>query len=167
MTGMFLLILILLPLLSAIIAPLLKPKAATYLTSLFFLLPFFGIIYSVLTNYTPVIHLMTFSAPIGEIYLNFDFIAHALGLTICIVSAMIAMFALPYMQHRFEEMELDVEKEFRTYIFLYDLYAASMLWLVYSGNLILLYVFLEIALITAFLLIYFYGYGNRQWVGQL
>ncbi|HUV02671.1 MAG TPA: complex I subunit 5 family protein [Desulfobacteria bacterium] len=164
---MFLLILILLPLLSAIIAPLLKPKAATYLTSLFFLLPFFGIIYSVLTNYTPVIHLMTFSAPIGEIYLNFDFIAHALGLTICIVSAMIAMFALPYMQHRFEEMELDVEKEFRTYIFLYDLYAASMLWLVYSGNLILLYVFLEIALITAFLLIYFYGYGNRQWVGQL
>jgi formate hydrogenlyase subunit 3/multisubunit Na+/H+ antiporter MnhD subunit len=167
MTGMFLLILILLPLLSAVIAPLLKPKAATYLTSLFFLLPFFGIIYSVLTNYTPVIHLMTFSAPIGEIYLNFDFIAHALGLTICIVSAMIAMFALPYMQHRFAEMELDVEKEFRTYIFLYDLYAASMLWLVYSGNLILLYVFLEIALITAFLLIYFYGYGNRQWVGQL
>jgi NADH-quinone oxidoreductase subunit M len=71
------------------------------------------------------------------------------------------------MAHRFEEMKLGVESEFRKYIFLYDLYAASMLWLVYSGNLILLYIFLEIALITAFLLIYFYGYGNRQWVGQL
>ncbi len=165
--NIFLLYFLILPLLASIIAPLLKPKAATYLTSLFFLLPFFAIIYSVLTGYTAVVPLVTFSAPIGDIYLGFDFISHALGLTICIVSAMIALFALPYMQHRFEEMELDVEKEFRTYIFLYDLYAASMLWLVYSGNLILLYIFLEIALITAFLLIYFYGYGNRQWVGQL
>jgi NADH-quinone oxidoreductase subunit M len=110
---------------------------------------------------------MTFSPPIGEMYLNADFISHAFGLTICIVSAMVALFALPYMNHRFEEMKLSVDGEFRKYIFLYDLYAASMLWLVYSGNLILLYIFLEIALITAFLLIYFYGYGNRRWVGQL
>ncbi|MGB2842486.1 MAG: complex I subunit 5 family protein [Halobacteriota archaeon] len=110
---------------------------------------------------------MLFSPPIGEFYLNFDFISHAFGLTICMVSAMVALFALPYMKHRFEEMERNVESEFRKYIFLYNLYAASMLWLVYSGNLILMYVFLEITLITAFLLIYSYGYGNRKWVGLL
>ena len=167
MIYMILLFFLILPLLAAIIAPFLKPKAATYLTALFFLLPFFAILYSVLTGCTPEIHLTTFSPPIGDIYLGFDFISHAFGLTICIVSAMVALFALPYMKHRFEEMELSVDGEFRKYIFLYDLYAASMLWLVYSGNLILLYIFLEIALITAFLLIYFYGYGNRQWVGQL
>lgn len=158
---------LLLPLLAAFLAPLFKPKAATYLTALFFLAPFFAIISCMFWGCPPEIKIMDFSPPIGEIYLNFDFIAHAFGLTICIVSAMVALFALPYMQHRFEEMELSVESEFRRYIFLYDLYAAAMLWLVYSGNLILLYIFLEIALITAFLLIYFYGYGNRRWVGQL
>lgn len=167
MIGTYLLVLLILPLLAAIIAPFLKPKAATYLTAVFFLLPFFMILYCVLIGYQGEQFLASFSAPIGEIYLGFDFISHAFGLTICIVSAMIALFALPYMEHRFEEMKLGVESEFRKYIFLYDLYAASMLWLVYSGNLILLYIFLEIALITAFLLIYFYGYGNKQWVGQL
>jgi NADH-quinone oxidoreductase subunit M len=96
-----------------------------------------------------------------------DAISHAFGLAICIVSAMVALYSLPYMKHRFEEMGLDLEKEYRKYIFLYDLYAVSMLWLLYSGNLLLLYIFLEIALITSFLLIYFYGYGNRRWVGIL
>ncbi len=159
---------LLLPLIVVCIAPLLTPKKATYLSSLAFIVPFFSILYSLLFKSEPfVIPLMTFSPPIGEIYLNFDFISHAFGLTICLVSAMVALFALPYMKHRFEEMERNVESEFRKYIFLYDLYAASMLWLVYSGNLILLYVFLEITLITAFLLIYSYGYGNRRWVGLL
>jgi formate hydrogenlyase subunit 3/multisubunit Na+/H+ antiporter MnhD subunit len=164
---MMMLYFLLLPLVVVCLAPLLKPKGATYLSFISFILPFFAILYCVLMSCTPEIHLISFSAPIGDIYLNFDFISHAFGLTICIVSAMVALFALPYMKHRFEEMELSVEGEFKKYIFLYQLYAASMLWLVYSGNLILLYVFLEIALITAFLLIYFYGYGNRRWVGQL
>jgi NADH-quinone oxidoreductase subunit M len=163
---MILLYFLILPLLAACLAPLLKPKAATYLTTLFFMLPFFAILSCIFYGCAEI-HLTTFSPPIGELYLTADFISHAFGLTICIVSAMVALFALPYMRHRFEEMELSVEGEFRKYIFLYDLYAASMLWLVYSGNLILLYIFLEIALITAFLLIYFYGYGNRRWVGQL
>ena len=163
---MIMLYVLLLPLLVVCLAPLLTPKKATYLSSLSFMLPFFAILYCIF-NGCADIPPMTFSPPVGEIYLKFDFISHAFGLTICIVSAMVALFALPYMKHRFEEMELSVEGEFRKYIFLYQFYAASMLWLVYSGNLILLYIFLEIALITAFLLIYFYGYGNRRWVGQL
>jgi len=164
---MNMLIFLLLPLIAAFIAPLLKPKAATYLSSIAFLLPFLAIIGCLFNSCPPKIHLMTFSPPIGEFYLHFDMISHAFGLTICIVSAMIALYALPYMTHRFGEMELNVESEFRKYIFLFDLYAASMLWLVYSGNFVLLYVFLEITLITAFLLIYTYGYGNRKWVGIL
>jgi formate hydrogenlyase subunit 3/multisubunit Na+/H+ antiporter MnhD subunit len=164
---MIMLYVLLLPLIVVCIAPLLSSKKATYLSAISFLVPFFAILYCIIKGYTPEISIMTLSAPIGEIYLNFDYIAHAFGLTICIVSAMVALYALPYMVHRFEEMELNVESEFRKYIFLYQFYAVSMLWLVYSGNLILLYVFLEIALITAFFLIYFYGYGNRRWVGQL
>ena len=158
---------LLLPLVVAFVAPLFSPKRATYLSFLAFILPFFAIIYSVFKVAPFEIPLTTFSPPIGEFYLHFDFISYAFGLTICIVSAMIALFALPYMKHRFEEMGREVESEFRKYIFLYDLYAASMLWLVFSGNFVLLYVFLEITLITAFLLIYTYGYGNRKWVGML
>lgn len=165
--NMIMLYFLLLPLIVAFIAPLLRPKGATYLSSAAFLIPFFSILHCIFKGCPSEIHLMNFSPPIGEIYLNFDFISNAFGLTICIVSAMVALFALPYMKHRFEEMECDAESEFRKYIFLYDLYAVSMLWLVYSGNLILLYVFLEITLITAFLLIYRYGYGNRKWVGLL
>ena len=165
--SMILLYFLILPLLAACLAPLLRPKAATYLTTLFFMLPFFAILFCIFHNGRVEIHLMNFPPPIGEIYLNADIISHAFGLTICIVSGMVALFALPYMEHRFKEMELSLEGEFRRYILLYNLYAASMLWLVYSGNLLLLYIFLEIALITAFLLIYFYGYGNRRWVGQL
>ncbi len=164
---MIMLYFLLLPLIVVFIAPLLRPKGATYLSSAAFLIPFFSILYCIFKGCPAEIHLMNFAPPIGEIYLNFDFISNAFGLTICIVSAMVALFALPYMEHRFEEMELKVESEFRRYIFLYDFYAVSMLWLVYSGNLILLYVFLEITLITAFLLIYSYGYGNRKWVGLL
>ncbi len=158
---------LLLPLIAVVIAPLLSPKKATYLSSFAFLLPFFAILYGLFGGCLGKVHLASFSPPIGEFYLNFDFISHAFGLTICIVSAMVALFALPYMKHRFEEMERNAESEFRKYIFLYNLYAASMLWLVYSGNLVLLYVFLELTLITAFLLIYSYGYGNRKWVGLL
>jgi len=165
---MIMLYVLLLPLIVVFIAPFLTPKKSTYLSSLAFILPFFSIVYCLLFRGCPEkISLMLFSPPIGEFYLNFDFISHAFGLTICMVSAMVALFALPYMKHRFEEMERNVESEFRKYIFLYNLYAASMLWLVYSGNLILMYVFLEITLITAFLLIYSYGYGNRKWVGLL
>ncbi len=158
---------LLLPLIVTFIAPLLTPKKATYLSSLAFILPFLSIVYHVFSGTRSEFPLTEFTPPIGDIYLNFDVISHAFGLTICIVSAMVAIFALPYMKHRIEEMELDMTNEFRRYIFLYNLYAASMLWLVYSGNLILLYIFLEISLISAFLLIYFYGYGNRRWVGML
>ncbi len=158
---------LIIPLVVAFIAPLLKPKSATYLSALAFIVPFFTIIYRLFVPGPAEILLVPFSPPIGDIYLNLDYISHAFGLTICLVAAMVAFFALPYMEHRFEEMEVDSEREFRKYIFIYDLYAASMLWLVYSGNLALLYVFMELMLITAFLLIYNYGYGNRRWVGVL
>jgi len=164
---MNLLYMLIIPLVAVFVAPLLKPRDATHLTALAFLLPFFSILYCIFGGCPREILLMRFSPPIGDIYLNLDFIAHAFGLTICLVSAMVALFALPYMEHRFEEMGLDKNVEFRRYIFIYNLYAASMLWLVYSGNFALLYVFMELMLISAFLLIYKYGYGNRRWVGLL
>jgi NADH-quinone oxidoreductase subunit M len=157
---------LLLPIIASLLAPFLKPKKATHLISLSFLIPFFAACFELFNFTTTEIPLLSFSPPIGEFYVLIDPISSAFGLTVCMVSAMVGYYSFPYMLHRFEEMGLG-ENEYRKYIVIYGLYAASMLWLVYSGNFIMLYIFLEISLITSFLLIYMYGYGNRRWVGLL
>jgi len=159
-------VVIVVPLLAILIAPFLRPKEASILSALAFLAVFFVLLVDMFTGATYRVELVGASEPIGDVYLFGDAISHAFGFTIAFVSAMVALYSYPYMSHRFEEMGLG-EDEFRKYWFLYNLYAASMLWLVYAGNLILLYVFLEISLVASFLLIYLYGYGNRQWVALL
>ncbi|AEA46549.1 complex I subunit 5 family protein [Archaeoglobus veneficus] len=158
---------LLIPLIAAFITPFFRPKAATGISTVAFLIPFGFTLYGLATNMVVEEKLIDIVKPIGTFYLLGDQIAFAFGLAVCIVSAMVALYSLPYMVHRFEEMNYDVEQEFRKYIFLYNLYAASMLWLVFSGNFILLYIFLEVSLLASFLLIYMYGYGNRRWVATL
>ena len=162
-----LIILLLIPLIVTFIAPFFEPKKATYLSFASFIIPFFGILYYLMAGVSLEIPITKLSKPIGEFYILADPIANAFGLTICIVSAMVSIYSLPYMKHRFEEMNYEVKTEFKKYIFLYNLYAVSMLWLVYCGNLIMLYIFLELSLLASFALIYLYGYGNRQWVAVL
>ncbi len=155
------------PLAAVVIAPLFSPRAATIISAVSFLIPFAYILYCLFSGKVFEEMLIFVSKPIGNFYLLNDFISYAFGLTICIVSAMVALYSLPYMRHRFEELGYHLEDEFRRYFFLYNLYAVSMLWLVFSGNLIMLYIFLELSLLASFLLIYLYGYGNRQWVAIL
>jgi NADH-quinone oxidoreductase subunit M len=157
---------LLIPLLASFVAPFFKSRDATAISFASFMIPFFYFLYCLIAQQSFEVYLISFAKPIGDFYLFSDAISNAFGIAISIVSAMVALYSLPYMKHRFEEMEKDI-KEYRKYVFLYNLYAVSMLWLVYCGNLILLYIFLEISLVTSFLLIYMYGYGNRQWVGIL
>lgn len=157
---------LLLPLIATFILPLFRARIATLISALSFLFPAVVSFYALLVSHRGEELLFNVSAPIGDFYLLYDPVSHAFGFTISIISAMVALYSLPYMRHRFEEMEVG-ESEFRKYWFLYNLYAVSMLWLVYSGNLLLLYIFLEISLLSSFMLIYLYGYGNRQWVGIL
>jgi NADH-quinone oxidoreductase subunit M len=163
----YLLYLLLIPLLTTFILPAFRPKQATWISAISFLIPMFGTLYYLFTATEFEVSLLDVSPPIGEFYLLSDPISNAFGFTICLVSAMVALYSLPYMKHRFEEMEAETPREFKKYWFLYNLYAVAMLWLVYSGNLIMLYIFLEISLLASFLLIFFYGYGNRHWVGIL
>ena len=158
---------LLLPLIVTFIVLFLRPKAATYLAAFSFIIPFFYILHRLLAGISEEFHIMYFSAPVGEIYMFSDAVSNAFGLAICAVSAMAAFVSLPYMQSRLEEMKLDMEKEYRKYAFLYCLFATSMLWLVYSGNLVFVYTFLEIAIISAFLLIFLYGYDKRRWTSIL
>ncbi|MCS7121105.1 MAG: complex I subunit 5 family protein [Archaeoglobaceae archaeon] len=163
---------IFIPLIVTFLLPALREKAATALSTTSFLIPMVLSLYSLLKLQSYNVSLFDFGPPIGEFYILVDPVSNAFGFTICLVSAMVAAYSLPYMRHRFVEMlhhkEIEnSEKEFKKYWFLYNFYAVSMLLLVYSGNFLLLYIFLEISLLTSFLLIYLYGYGNRQWVGIL
>jgi len=158
---------LLIPLIVTILSPLFERRVATWISALAFILPMFSSLYGLLTMHRGEEILFTLPEPVGDFYLLYDPVSHAFGFTICLISAMVALYSLPYMSHRFEEMHANAEREFRKYWFLYNLYAVSMLWLVYSGNFLLLYIFLEISLLASFMLIYLYGYGNRQWVGIL
>ncbi len=164
---------IVIPLIVTFILPFLRSKISTWVSAVSFLIPMavsLGLLLTPNTSYE--VPIMQLPPPIGDFYLLVDPISNAFGFTVCLVSAMVALYSLPYMKHRFEEMiedgEIrDIEWEFKKYWFLYNLYAVAMLWLVYAGNFILLYIFLEISLLASFLLIYMYGYGNRQWVAVL
>ncbi|MEM2324638.1 MAG: complex I subunit 5 family protein [Archaeoglobaceae archaeon] len=161
------LFLLLIPLIVTFLSPFFERRAATWISAISFLLPMFSALYGLLTMHKDEELLFALPSPIGDFYLLYDPVSHAFGFTICLVSAMVALYSLPYMAHRFEEMHAKESLEFRKYWFLYNLYAVAMLWLVYSGNFLLLYIFLEISLLASFMLIYLYGYGNRQWVGIL
>jgi len=83
--------------------------------------------------------------------------------TILAVSLSSLVYSLHYMKDRFEE----VGENWGLYFGLFSLFAISMLYVVISVNLLELYIFLEIALITSFLLIMLYGYGDRRRISLL
>ncbi|MDG7039924.1 MAG: NADH dehydrogenase [Nitrososphaerota archaeon] len=79
-------------------------------------------------------------------------------LGIMAVTMAIAIYSVPYMKRRFEELG---KEHWGTYFFLYTFFSASMVGIVESNNFIMFYLFLELSLISSFLLIAFYGYGDR------
>ncbi len=99
-----------------------------------------------------------------------DGLSNSFGFTIALVTAMIAIVSEPYMEHRFRALGIGGE-EFKIYYPLFILCGISMEWIVYAYNLLLMYIGLEVSLISSFLLIYFYGYDGygktRQWIGTL
>lgn len=91
--------------------------------------------------------------------LNFAFI-----ITILVVTLVTVYYSLRYMEKRFHELG---RENWGLYYGLYSLFAISMIYTVISTNLLELYIFLEVALITSFLLILLYGYGDRRRISLL
>jgi len=100
---------ILIPLIVTFIAPFFRPRAATIVSFIAFIIPFFVILWALLTDQTFELPLVNLGKPIGEFYLFADSITNAFGVTICLISAMVALYSLPYMKHRFEEMKDEIE----------------------------------------------------------
>ena len=97
-------------------------------------------------------------APIGTFGLRADNLSIPVLFTISLLTAVIALFSVPYMQHKIG----DEPERYGLYYSLYILYALGMVGTVLSTNLIQFYAFFEIMLIPSFFLIAEWGYGERE-----
>jgi NADH-quinone oxidoreductase subunit L/M len=79
--------------------------------------------------------------------------------TIVPVTLVTTIYSLRYMEERFHELGYG---SWGTYYALYSLFALSMVYTVMSTNLLEIYLFLELGLVTSFLLILLFGYGDRK-----
>jgi len=99
---------------------------------------------------------------------NFGFTVNDLDypfvITILVVTLVTVYYSLRYMDKRFHELGYG---NWGVYFALYSLFAISMFYTVISTNLLELYIFLEISLVTSFLLIMLYGYGDRRRISLL
>ncbi|MDT7888496.1 MAG: complex I subunit 5 family protein [Desulfurococcales archaeon] len=96
--------------------------------------------------------------PIGSIGFIIDQFNLPVIIGVLLVSIFVAIYSKPYMEHRFRELGGD---SWGIYYLNYTLFAASMLGVSLSTNIVEFYLFLEISLITSFILIALYGYGDR------
>lgn len=101
---------------------------------------------------------------VGSFTLLLDGLNTPIVAGISVVTALVALYSARYMYVRLEEMKAhgEIPPGPGTYYFLYTLFSLAMTGLAYSGNLVLFYVFLELTLIPSFLLIAYYGYGDRK-----
>lgn len=106
---------------------------------------------------------------IGHVFLGVDGLSAPVVISISIVTAFVSIYGLKYMGHRMEEMRSAGESppSYGAYQFLYNVFAATMLGVAFSTNLVEFYVFLEGTLISSFLLIMYYGYGERSRISML
>jgi len=107
---------------------------------------------------------LTFSlGGLGTFALVVDPAAFLVAFSIAVTTSIIALYSLPYMEHRFEELMHEGVSlpGWSSYYLLYTLFALAMIGTVLSTNIIEFYIFLELTLIPSFLLIAFYGYGER------
>ncbi len=83
--------------------------------------------------------------------------------TIGLVGTLVAIFSGPYMEYRSREVSRDTALFYLTYTpFVVSLAAVTVV-----KHLIMIYVFLEIALITSLLQVVYYGYGDRFRIGLM
>ena len=77
--------------------------------------------------------------------------------TVALVGALVALYSSPYMEHRAHELGRDTAIFYLTYGFFVGGLAGAFA----AANLVMVYVFIEVALIASLFQILYYGYGDR------
>jgi len=161
------------PILASLFLPFLKGKRElTIISTILLLIPLAAVIWlSFISGLRePVLDPVVLSNPtLGNFSMLLDPISAPVALSIGIVTSMISIYSLRYMEHRFEEMEREGQRpaSWGIYFMLYVMFSAAMMGTVLSTNLVEFYLFLEVSLLPSFLLIAFYGYGKRERIALL
>ncbi|AFZ71142.1 NADH:ubiquinone oxidoreductase subunit 4 (chain M) [Caldisphaera lagunensis DSM 15908] len=149
-------------------------KALIYLSGFVLLFPLGLVLYYYATgglssSIVDPIYVNFASYKIGTFYLGIDGLSAPIVIGISIVTAFVSFYGIKYMTKRIEEMKEEGERvpNLGTYTLLYNIFAVTMLGIAYSSNLIEFYIFLEGTLISSFLTIAFYGYGDRRKISLL
>jgi len=106
---------------------------------------------------------------LGTLAMAVDGLNAPVILGVSAVTAAVAVYSVRYMRTRIEEMRGSGEDVpgMGAYFFLYNTFAAAMLGLAMATNMVLFYVFLELTLVPSFLLIAYWGYGDRRRISLL
>jgi NADH-quinone oxidoreductase subunit M len=137
----------------------LKEKTG-WLAFLILLYPLFVASY-ILINGSSATEPLYFNTSITEPFrMNSDGLSTPFFFTIALLSAIIAIYSMPYMKHRIEESEEPLPS-YGSYFALYILYAIGMMGTVLATNLLEFYIYFELMLIPSFIHIALWGYGNR------
>lgn len=104
---------------------------------------------------------------LGEFNFLLDYISGPISITVLVVSMIIAIYAYPYMSRKLKEEGEEVLSGLKLFYLLYYIFAISMYASVISTNLVEFYLFLEVGLISSFILINNYGYGDRRKIALL
>lgn len=164
---------VVIPILVSLFFPILKSKRLLMaLSTLLLLIPLAVIIWLIAINglREPVLDPVVLSNPtLGSFSMLLDAVSAPIAISIGLVTSMISIYSLRYMEHRFEEMEREGHRpaSWGVYFMLYVMFSAAMMGTVLSTNLIEFYLFLEVSLLPSFLLIAFYGYGKRERIALL
>ncbi|MCE4614900.1 MAG: NADH-quinone oxidoreductase subunit M [Desulfurococcales archaeon] len=106
---------------------------------------------------------------VGTFALTLDGLSSLVIAGVSLVTAFVSIYSIPYMKTRVTEMKEagETPPSLGVYFFLYSLFSVAMLGLVYATNMVLFYIFLELTLLPSFLLIAYYGYGDRKRIAIL
>ena len=162
---------VIVPLLAALLLPAIgrkvKPKTVATIATLLLIYP---LVLITISLFNPglgasIVDPVYFSAArIGSFSMLLDGLSGPIAFSIALVTTLISIYSVPYMKHRFEEMEKENAQKpsWGTYYMLFVMFSAAMLGCALATNLIEFYIFLELTLVPSFLLIAFYGYGKRE-----
>ncbi|MGC9116249.1 MAG: complex I subunit 4 family protein [Conexivisphaera sp.] len=147
-------------------------SAYAYLSALTLLVPLGAVAYLYWSGAGDLVDPIGFnltSYRMGHFLLAIDGLSAPVVVALSIVTAFVSIYGLKYMEHRIEEMRSSGETppDYGAYQFLYNVFAATMMGVAFSTNLVEFYVFLEGTLISSFLLIMYYGYGDRSRISML
>lgn len=113
-------------------------------------------------------HLFSHSM-IGSFAMYLDSLNSLFFLGVGVVTPLVGLYSYDIMTHRITSMREEGENppSLGVFFLFYNLFAAGMFGFVLTTNLFLQYIFLNLSLISSYVLILFYGYGKRTRVANI